>query len=288
MKHCLLGLPRHTVRHLIAAAVLGLASLGGVGVPAASATAGPPVILSFANKTLEITSPIVARLCGAGAAVGSRSYLQEQEGTLHVWRAVGRPLTLAATECGSLRISTPEVGRLLFRVRYWANGKLIYISHEQGVTVYGPVGLVTFCNAAGGCNLAGGTTEILGHLDTYIDFACNGQPGAVGCGGFVTNDGSGLPGSFVFTSRNSCRSLQMTAFMTDVTGSETPGDQITIAVIQHTLNEQTANLAYNQISNETFELDGGPVQIQLTASTQFEAFYLLSSTLDCSTPTGQL
>jgi hypothetical protein len=79
----------------------------------------------------------------------------------------------------------------------------------------------------------------------------------------------------------------MTDIMQDGSGSETPGDQITITVVQHTLNQQTASVDYDQVSTATFELDGGPLQVQATDSTQNEFFYLLSAVLDCYTPTGQ-
>jgi hypothetical protein len=238
------------------------------------------VAFSFASKALEIKSPILATICGMNAATGSQTNLQEQQGTLRVWRSVAPPATLTGNQCKTLRLATPNVGRFFFRLRYWVNGRLIYTSPMQGATVYGPVSFVAFCNAVGGCNLSGGTTEIQGHLDSYIYFGCQNGVGA--CGGQ-----SGLPVTFAFASGNSCRSLSMTDIMQDGSGSETPGDQITITVVQHTLNQQTASVDYDQVSTATFELDGGPLQVQATDSTQNEFFYLLSAVLDCYTPTGQ-
>ena len=65
--------------------------------------------------------------------------------------------------------------------------------------------------------------------------------------------------------------------------SRTP---ITVTVTQHTLNQQVANLsAVGVVTPMTFNLDGGPVVINLT-NTGPLSFYIVSGTADCHTSTG--
>ena len=267
---------KHWSGLLAAAAVTG-AGLGVLGTAADAATA-PPVVLSFASTALALNQPIVAHLCGDPAAAGSSTFLQEQEGTQHVWRAVGSPLAVSGRECGTLRLATPNMGRFLFRFRYWAGGQLRYVSPEQHVTVYGPVNFSALCNDNGAsCSLNPGTAEIAGHLENYLtEKHCYL--------GYVANCLQPFA-SYTFSS-NSCRSLSMTSTMSDINSSETPGDTITIAVVQHTLNEQSTTVPYGAVSTARFALDGGPLQIAVTYATGQEDFYLISATADCYTPTG--
>lgn len=270
---------RRAVKRLVWAVVITASITAIISSSTVFASGGPPVAFSFASKALEIKRPIVAKLCGVDAAGGSQTYLQEQQGTLRIWKSVGPPVALSGDQCSSIRLATPNMGRFLFRLRYWVNGRLIYISPMQGVTVYGPVGLAAFCTAEGACNLASGTVEIGGRLVSYI--------GEAGAGVVINGADYNLPATYSFGSANTCRSLTLKTIMADQTGTETAGDAVTVAVVQRRLNEQSASVLYDQVTTENFQLDGGPFQVQITGSTEREIFYVLAGTLDCHTPTGQ-
>jgi hypothetical protein len=265
---------RNSIRPLLVGLAIASAVVGGDTTPPASAASGPPVVFSFNNKTLEMKTHILGKICGEDAAAGSRAYLQEQEGTLRSWRTIASAFSLSGTGCAPINLSTPNVGRLVFRVRYWVSGKLIYISPEQVVMVYGPVSFATLCGAISEsvCNLIGGSIQIGGHLETYV------AAGGSGLGG----------GNISFPEGNTCRTLKLTtAYNTENGGEpETPGDQVTITLIQHRLNEQSVNLPYEQVTSSILRLDGGPLEIQFTRAVGDETWYILSGIADCFTATG--
>jgi hypothetical protein len=70
------------------------------------------------------------------------------------------------------------------------------------------------------------------------------------------------------------------------TGSGAPGDSIAIQVVQRTLNQQSVQVSYNVPKVSTFDLDGGPVEIDVVGVTAGEQFVLVSGALDCYTLDG--
>ena len=78
-----------------------------VALPALPAVAAgnPPVTLAFASLTTEMKQPVGAQICAHKAVSGSRVFLQQQMGTLRVWRAVSGALQLTNGKCASLKVS---------------------------------------------------------------------------------------------------------------------------------------------------------------------------------------
>ena len=162
--------------------------------------------------------------------------------------------------------------------------KLTFVSPKQIVTVYGPVGFATWCSNESGCQLVnggGGPITVGGNIDNFVDWVC----GSTGDGFCGDNNANYFPQGYTLDHRTSCRSFtwQTVALAQDNGNS---GGTISVTVTQHTLNQQVANLsAVGQVTPMTFNLDGGPVVINMT-NTGPLSFYLIGATADCYTSTG--
>jgi hypothetical protein len=242
-------------------------------------------------------TPAIAKLCGRGAPVGSRAYLQQSQGTGHAWRTVGHAVEVAGDRCSTLSLTEPVRGRYLYRAELWAGTALRYQTPGQVLTVYGPVGFTTWCRNVTGCHLVnggGGLVQVEGHIDDYFDWVC-GSTGApntgaattptAATGNYCSSTGfSGFPQSYTLGAGNSCRSLTMaTAAVAKDNGAS--GGRITIEVLQHTLGPQIAVPREGRVLTSRFALDGGPVLIDLT-NTGPLSLYLLKGSADCYTSSG--
>lgn len=148
------------------------------------------------------------------------------------------------------------------------------------------VSFTSFCKneASGnpGCQLQSGEDGAgSGPIDfggtgyNYIDFnACD-------------NCGGSWPAQYSFSLPNSCSS--MTLAMTLGDGGQTPGagDDITVSLVDAGAAVQSIQLtAWHEIVTQTFALNGQAFTINLTDATGNENFYLISGSLQCTTPSG--
>jgi len=282
----------------LVAALCAVMALSIISVPAlavsqsAALTAHKiPITWHFVSPQMEVGAKgTFAEICGVRATRGSMVSLDEQFGTKRVWRAVFKR-SILGSRCVDAPIHSTVRGQYAFRVSLTKLGHPTYISADQRLTVYGPVNFLSLCSSVRGCQLINGgnsnTIEIGGHVVSFFDVGCpqNYQTWAPNGCGAIDNE---LPTGYDFTAKNSCRSLTLTTAFEDQQGTETPGDAITIQVLQGTLNAQSYQVPYDQVETATFALDGSPANIDFTESTGNEKLYVLSGTADCWTTNGAL
>jgi hypothetical protein len=217
--------------------------------------------------------------------------LEEQFGTKRVWRAVFRS-RIQGAQCVDHSVHSTVRGQYAFRVTLTMKGHPTYVSADQRLTAYGPVNFLSLCSSVRGCQLINGggssyTTQIGGHVVSFVDEGCpqNYQTFSPnGCGALD----AGLPTGYSFTAKNSCRSITLSTAFEDQQSTVTPGDGVTIQVLQGTLNAQSYQVPYDQVGTTTFALDGSPANINFTESTGNEKLYVIGGTADCWTTTGAL
>ncbi|HET9059620.1 MAG TPA: hypothetical protein VFN61_06840 [Acidimicrobiales bacterium] len=263
------------------------------GAQAASAAPAPAVSLSFSTTTPDLGT-VTAKLCARNAPAGSTVYLQQRL-ALNKWAAVFRAGSkVKGNECVALGVTEKTQGAVEYRANLWWKGQLRFITPPEGITVYGAVPFMTWCQYINGCqsiNGRSGLVEVNGHIDNYIDWICGSTPRSTSPNGKGTlpdrcqNVGAyEFPQSYTLGSPNSCRSLTMTMAAVAQDNGAT-GGMVTVQVLQHTDDLQTAQPKYNQISTYTFQLDGGPVAIDFS-NTGPLSLYILSASADCSTSSG--
>jgi hypothetical protein len=277
---------RFARRSAVTLALLTAAVSVGTAPSPANAAAKPSIAWHFTHNRMEQKGKVTAVICAIDAPTGSNSVLQEQEGTQGVWRNIAT-IALIDNKCGTIPLYESTRGWFHYRMQLWWSHAPHFTSPTESEVVYGPVGFLTLCKGQSACSLmnGGGTQEIGGHLDSYIDMGCDSD-GPIGGGECDDYGPAELPWTYELHSNNSCRSLSMSTAMLDGNGSKAPGDQITIQFIQHTLNAETAYPEYNNVSTSTFALDGGPIDINLTEATGNEIFFLISASADCYTTSG--
>jgi hypothetical protein len=280
----------------MAAPVLPVATVG------ASAATGPSVTLRFASTSVEMKSPVPARVCGRNVPARSIAYVQERNAN-RVWKAVGSGVKLLGSDCAVVELPEPSLGKYAYRANLWVGKTLRFQTPAQGLTVYGPVDFATFCSSISSCALVNGTNsgalvQVGGHIDNYIDWICGSAapsttttattaPGVTvtTVGDYCATVGANeFPQNYTLNADNTCRSLTMsTAEVAQDNGAT--GGHITIAVLQHTYAEQTASPILSQSLTSKFKLDGGPIVVQFT-NTGPTSLYVLSGSADCYTSSG--
>jgi len=246
---------RTFIRRFCAAAVLAMAApVLPVATVGASAATGPSVTLRFASTSVEMKSPVPARVCGRNVPARSIAYVQERNAN-RVWKAVGSGVKLLGSDCAVVELPEPSLGKYAYRANLWVGKTLRFQTPAQGLTVYGPVDFATFCSS----------------VTTVGDYCAT-----VGANEF--------PQNYTLNADNTCRSLTMsTAEVAQDNGAT--GGHITIAVLQHTYAEQTASPILSQSLTSKFKLDGGPIVVQFT-NTGPTSLYVLSGSADCYTSSG--
>jgi hypothetical protein len=242
----------------------------------ASATAVKPSLsIMFATTSLEKGARALANVCATSVPATWVTDIQEQEGTAHLWTSIGE-VTLSGTECKGVSLRQDEPGIFTFRTLSSSGKAITYQSATAAITVYTDVAYQVVCSAQTDCHFANGSgsEEINTHITGYLD-----QVTAVG----LAN------GQYSYSLKsNSCRTMLLyTVFLHDShNGSGAPGDSIAIQVVQRTLNAQSATVSLGVPMFTSFNLDGGPVDINVIGITSGEQFVLISGTLSCYTLNG--
>lgn len=261
-------------------------TIGGVvvNVSGASSVTKPTISISFANGASEVKSMDRVKVCASSLPIGARAYLEEQEGTNHVWRPVWAVGKLRNDHCAEHNVPTLLQGRFVFKARVWLSKKMPLDSRKKIVTVYGPVDFKTLCSNVSGCRLingGGGPIQVNGNIDEYVDWLCGNNLGDGFC-----SSANRTPQSYTLNANNSCRSLTFDSVLLASDNGLT-GGTVSIEVVQHTLNQQFITPVLNAVTSSTVNLDGGPIVVNLT-NTGPLSLYFLSETADCYTLTGTL
>jgi len=257
--------------------VAALLAAGPVVVASsASAAAKSSLSVTFASTSLEIGTRAVAEVCATNVPATWVTSLEEVEGTVNLWTSIV-DVTISGTKCTGVSLPQDEPGRFTFRTRSLDGTEITYESAVATITVYRHVPYQVVCIAQSDCRFAhgSGSEEINSHITNYLDR--------------VTDVGI-TDGEFTYSLKsNSCRAMTLdTVFLhTSQTGSGAPGDSIAIQVVQRTINPQSVEVSYNVPIASTFDLDGGPVEIDVIGITAGEQFVLVSGALDCYTLDGR-
>ncbi len=270
----------HRRRYLAGPALLGVAAATalalGTAAPAVASgqvPAGKPkVSFSFkANKITSTTKPVI-KYAATGLPAGSTLELQRQFGTSHVWKGV----TALRGHSGTASTGKVQMGEYKYRIKVDHKGKTVIISATKTLFSYGRVPLTNICNDenhnskivvndANGCQTQ--TVQVNGTIFVYL-----------------ISDFPQAPPNFdqdiTFGTNTSCRTITLN-FSMDNNAQST--DTAHVQVVQTKSDPQSKSVGAGKIGNAFFKLDGGPWDLNLSATNDEE---YVNGYLSCYTAGG--
>ena len=269
----------HSVTRLLAA-FAAAAVIVGLAAPAASAaavsvntaaTAKPSVALKFANAHISHTSQVTVDWTSKNVPSGSRFELERQFGSAHVWKGI----QVLPGRSGSAKSAKVQMGRYAYRIQAHHSGRVVATSNTATLYSYASVPLTNLCNEGNshvqvndtnGCDT--NTVQVGGTVFTYL-----------------IQDGPPPPPQYdqdvTVSARTSCRSISLQWALDN---NAPTADSAQVQIVQASADPQTAKVAQGRIGSKTMTLDGGPWDLNLSAS-NFDNEYVNAS-LSCWSATG--
>jgi hypothetical protein len=244
---------------LAAATALALGT-AAPAVAAGQAPNGKPKV-SFSFKTNKITAgtrPVI-KYTASGLPSGSKLELQRQFGTSHVWKDV----TALRGHSGTASVAKVQMGQYQYRIKIGHKGKTVVISRSKVLFAYGRVPLTNICN----------DQNHNSKISMSDDDGCQTQTVQVNGTIFVylISDFPQAPPNFdqdiTFGTNTSCRTITLN-FSMDNNAQST--DTAHVQVVQTAADPQSKSVGAGQIGNAFFKLDGGPWDLNLSATSDEE------------------
>jgi hypothetical protein len=219
----------------------------------------PRVSVSFKTPKITAETHPVVKYTASGLPAGSKLELQRQFGTSHVWKNVAA----LRGHSGTASVAKVLMGRYLYRVIADHKRKIVAISGSKTLLAYGRVPLTNICN----------DEDHNGKIVVDDTDGCQTQTVQVNGTVFVylINDFPQAPPNFdqdiTFGTNTSCRTITLN-FSMDNNAQST--DTAQVQVVQTAADPQSKSVGAGQIGNAFFKLDGGPWDLNLSATNDQE------------------
>ncbi|MCU1678747.1 MAG: hypothetical protein JWM93_3505 [Frankiales bacterium] len=217
------------------------------------------------KSAVSARTAIAYSYAASGVPRGAHLALQRQMGTAHAWRTVNN----LASRSGSSSTPGLPLGRYMFRVAVLDAANHVLAAKSRVVLSYGTVSYAALCRATFG--------------------SCGTGAYAVGTHVFAAEDVFWDNSVALTTQRRfgptSCRSATLSIAIPNEAAHSVSDGTDTLALLQQTLDVQSADVAVNSVATLHTRLDGAAWELD-TSTTGYSHYLIVKGTLSCYTATG--